>query len=229
MKLVLLFAGTALALVPLASAAATVEPVLQMRVSPGTAEELSFTDNGADDGNMTDNILSVTNLVASGYEMISTTAIRQPGPPRDQLLVDLDVFNAAGGETAKLDLEVTAHFSNDTTDGWLGAFTATANDATGSDWSIQSWIGDAAFARGALALTTGGSLVAVSNLMWFDPTSYWITHVFKHEAAPGTAASADADYVGSEDDVSVVPVPAAGFLLIGALGGLAAMRRRRKA
>jgi hypothetical protein len=46
-------------------------------------------------------------------------------------------------------------------------------------------------------------------------------------AATGTSNS----YGGFVDNVSVapVPVPAAGFLLFGALGGLAALRRRRKA
>jgi hypothetical protein len=225
----MLLAGTALALVPLSSSAATVEPSLQLRLSPGTAEEILVADNGEGDGNATDGILSVSNLAASGYELISTTAVLQPAPPRDQLLVSVDAYNAPGGETANLALEVTAHFSNTTTEGWLGNFTASANDATGSDWVIQSWIGDTAFARGALALEQQGSLFAVSNLMWFDPTNYWITHVFGNEAEPGTSTSADADYMGEAGQPSVVPLPAAGVLLIGALGGLAAMRRRRTA
>jgi hypothetical protein len=229
MKLSRFLTGTALALVPLASAAATLEPSLQLRVAPGTADEILVTDNGMGDGNMTDGILSVANLAASGYEFISTTAIRQPAPPRDQLLVSVDAYNAPGGDPAKLALEVTGHFSNATTEGWLGNFTASANDATGSDWVIESWIGDSAFARGALALERQGALFAVSNLMWFDPTSYWITHVFGNEAEPGTATSADADYVGEAGQPAVVPLPAGGFLLIGAVGGLAAMRRRLKA
>jgi hypothetical protein len=229
MKLTHLLTGTAIALVPLASAAATVDPSLQLRIAPGTAEEILVNDNDSGDLNAMDDILSVSNLAASGYEMISTTAVRQPGPPRDQLLVSVDAYNAPGGETANLALEVTAHFTNDSTEGWLGTFTSSANDATGSDWVIESWIGDSAFARGALALEAQGALFAVSNLMWFDPTDYWITHVFGNEAEPGTAASADADYAGEAGELSAVPVPAAGFLLIGALGGLAAMRRRHKA
>jgi hypothetical protein len=49
----------------------------------------------------------------------------------------------------------------------------------------------------------------------------------------GIGASGTDDYfkvssITFDYDVSAVPVPAAGFLLFGALGGLAAMRRRRK-
>jgi hypothetical protein len=228
MRLVHLFTGTALALVPAATVAATMEPTLQMRVNPGTAEELSFVDNGAGDGNMTDGILSVAGLATSGYELVSTTAIRQTAPPRDQLLVDVDVFNDKDGAPASLALEVTAHFSNASTEDWLGTFTASANDATGSDWVVESFLGDSAYGRGSLALQAQGALFAVSNLMMFDPNDYWITHVFNHSAQPGTSASADADYVSGEAP-SVVPVPAAGVLLLGALGGLAAFRRRARA
>jgi hypothetical protein len=229
MRLVHLFAGTALALVPVAAIAATVEPSLQMRVNPGTADELNFVDNGTGDGNMTDGILSVAGLETSGYELVSTTAIRQTAPPRDQLLVDVDVFNDGDGDAANIAIEVTAHFSNASTADWLGTFTASANDATGSDWIVESWLGDSAYGRGALALEAQGALFAVSNLMMFDPNDYWITHVFNHSAQPGTAASADADYVSGEPGPSVVPVPAAGVLLLGALGGLAAFRRRQRA
>jgi hypothetical protein len=171
----------------------------------------------------------VSGLTVGGYELVSTTAIRQTAPPRDQLLVDVDVFNAAGGAPASLALEVTAHFSNASTADWLGTFTSSANDATGSDWIIESWIGATAFGRGALALEAQGALFAVSNLMMFDPNDYWITHVFNHTAQPGTAASADADFVSGEAAPSVVPIPAAGVLLLGALGGLAVFRRRPKA
>ena len=41
--------------------------------------------------------------------------------------------------------------------------------------------------------------------------------------------SGDPDSVQADFRVSAVPLPAAGFLLFGALGGLAAMRRRKKA
>jgi hypothetical protein len=45
------------------------------------------------------------------------------------------------------------------------------------------------------------------------------------------ATSVSDSYGGFIDDikVSAVPVPAAGFLLFGALGGLAALRRRKQA
>jgi hypothetical protein len=225
-----LLIGTALALVPLASAAATVEPSLLMRVSPGAADELKFVDNGAGDDSAMDGVLSVNGLAASGYEMIDVNAVRQLAPPRDQLLVDVDVFNDKNGPTARLALEVTAHFSNASTEDWLGTFTASANDATESAWNIESFIGSEAYGRGVLALTRAGDLFAQKGVMWFDPTDYWITHVFGHVAPPGTTASADADYVSEVpgDGPSVVPVPAAGFLLVGALGGLAALRRARR-
>ena len=110
MRLTHLLTASALALVPLASAAATVEPSLQLRLSPGTAEKLVVTDNGDGDGNASDGILPISNIAASGYELISTTAVRQPAPPRDQLLVSVDARNAPGGETANRALEVTGHF-----------------------------------------------------------------------------------------------------------------------
>ncbi len=50
-------------------------------------------------------------------------------------------------------------------------------------------------------------------------------YVFFDDIASGDR---DFDDIGMRIDVAAVPVPAAGFLLIGALGGLAALRRRKQ-
>lgn len=216
MKLQSLVIGALVATVPLTAGAAT----LSMRVNgPGGTE---YFDQGSGDESPVDGVLAVVGATAAGYEYAGSTAIKQDAPPLDQLQASVDVFNKTGGP-ASIMIEVTGHFSNGVSGDWLGAFTSTANDATGSDWTVSSYIGTSAYGRNMLALSNSGSVTALSNIVAFDPSDYWVTHVFDHEADKNNvSASASADFIAP------VPVPAAGLLLVGALGGLGALRHRRK-
>jgi hypothetical protein len=223
MRLATLLTGTLVAVLPVAAAAST----LEMRVNDG---EVIVADNGAGDSNGAAGILNAALGVVSGYEDVSINVVRQEAPPFDQLQADVDVFNESGGP-ASIKIEVTGHFANNAAGIWPGQFTATANDVRGSTWDIASYIGSAAYDTGATAqigVTASGSLFAVSNLILFNANDYWITHVFNHTAdRDNVSASANADVSVGPDSVTPVPVPAAGLLLMGGLGGLAAMRRRK--
>jgi hypothetical protein len=219
MKLTTLLCGTAVAIFPLAAAAST----LEMRVNDGA---LVVADNGAGDSNATEGILNANLGAYSGYEAVSVNGVQQTAPPFDQLQADVDVTNLTGG-TASIKVEMTAQFINNVDALWPGQFSATANDASGSVWDVRSYIGSTAYDQGQLGLSASGALFAESNLILFNANDYWITHVFEHTAGDNVSASANADFNAQPGEISPIPVPAAGFLLIGALGGLAAFRRRK--
>jgi hypothetical protein len=218
MKLTHLLIGTALALVPLASAASTLEARIDSDASLVWADE-------DDDG-----LLTVAAGAQSGYEAVTINAVKQLAPPADQLLANVIVANTAGDANESIRVEVTGHFQNNAAGIWPGQFTATANDVMGSTWDIRTYVGNGAYdtdSGAQLAISASGSLLAVSNLLRFNANDYWITHVFDHTATSNNiSASASADAMISPD-LTPVPVPAAGLLLLGALGGLAALRRRK--
>jgi hypothetical protein len=218
MRLTCFLAGAIAASLPFAAAAST----LEMRINGDDAQR--YIDNGPGDDDGRPGILSVSAGPVSGYEVVSANVVRQTAPPFDQLFADVDVSNLEGGP-ATIRIEVTGHFRNNSAGLWPGSFSATANDVLGSEWDITTYIGGAAYDQGEgaiIGVSNDGSLFAVSNLIRFNPNNYWITHVFNHTAdRDNVAASANADFVAP------VPVPAAGLLLMGALGGIAAMRRRK--
>ncbi len=80
---------------------------------------------------------------------------------------------------------------------------------------------------GALRLNPGESstfsLLNTTLAGFFQGDNFGMIHI------QGLTDGESAKYVASAPGTAVVPVPAAGLLLIGALGGLAALRRRRKA
>ena len=218
MKLTTLAAAAAVGfpLAALPAGASTLE-MLEVRIDEDNS--LVYADQGLADNNAASGSLNVSVGPVSGYETVTVSAIKQEAPPFDQLLANVTVANTSGGPEA-ITIEVTGRFENNVEGLWPGQFSANANDVRGSTWDITSWIGSAAYDRQVLGLTANGSLFAVSNVIGFNPNDYWVTHVFNHEAGPNVSAQASVDFIAP------VPVPAAGFLLIGAFGGLAALRRR---
>lgn len=224
MRLTILAAATAVAALPLAAGAATVEEMLQMRIGGEGGTVILDNDAEDDDGRL--GFLSVRDTPAgsalTGYDLAVASGTKIDGPPLDQFFADVELTNLSNEEKSVL-IEVTANFQNaDAGPQWPGAFSATVNDVTDrSDWLVQTWIGTEAYDRGVLAIEVEGTVTALSRIRNFDPRNYWITHLFDNTSPPNTNSGASADFVAP------VPVPAAGFLLVGALGGLAAMRRRR--
>jgi hypothetical protein len=217
MRLTFILVGAIAATLPFAAVAST----LEMRINGDDA--LRYIDNGPGDDDGRPDFLTVSAGAVSGYEVVSANVVRQTAPPFDRLLADVGVEKPEGGP-ATIRIEVTGHFRNNSAGLWPGSFSATADDVLGSAWDITTYIGNAAYDQGdgaIIGVSNDGSLFAVSNLIRFNPNNYWITHVFTHDAdGDEVVASANADFLAP------VPVPAAGLLLIGALGGLAAMRRR---
>ena len=214
-----LFVGLALAIAPVAATASTVSIKF---LDAADTELLMVTDGGVGDIAAEAGVVGFAGAVGGmSFTMVSATQFL--APPTDQLQTVFSVTNTS--QTANtLKLLSTAHFSNSGSGNWLGTFTATANDATGDIFSVMQYIGGSAFDTStAPVLSATGAVFSASAMALFDPTNYWITQSFDITLAAGSSASASADFVG------VIPVPAAGLLLIGGLGGLALIRRRKTA
>ena len=216
MRPIHLIAGALVALVPFVASAST----LEMRINGGADGVFADTEG--------DGFLNAFSTTVPGYDFVQVTATQKFAPPFDQLLANVTVRNNA---RASVLVEVTGHFENTISPQLPAIFTATANDALpgGSDWLIRSYIGDEAYGTGAGAIlvldtsTEAGGPIATAQQSFsiLDLGNYWVTHSLWHSGGPNTQSAANADF-------AAIPVPAAGFLLIGALGGLAALKRRRK-
>lgn len=79
------------------------------------------------------------------------------------------------------------------------------------------------------ALDPDGTAGVTNAIVSFNLDFDFTTVSFFANYNPGENPPTGADRAAFEFQVAPVPVPAAGFLLIGALGGLAALRRRKTA
>ena len=106
-------------------------------------------------------------------------------------------------------------------DGILNISNITSNLFEG-DWSVDSWDG----VQAAMLVLKGGNGFAAYLLdMTAGLDGEWITQALTVGKKGNTPAISHISLYTVE--VAAVPVPAAGLLLIGALGGLALLRRRR--
>jgi hypothetical protein len=219
----------------LAAGAATVDETEMLQQRIGGSEGVVILDNDGEDIDDRLGYLSVRDRPdvtgapgLTGFDLAVASGTKIDGPPLDQFFADVELTNRSGEEKSVL-IEITANFRNpEAGPRWPGAFSATVNDVTGnSQWLVQTWIGSGAYDQGVLAIEIDTeedtTVTAVSRLEFFNPRDYWITHLFDNTSPPDTSSGANADFVAP------IPVPAAGFLLLGALGGLAAMRRRQRA
>jgi hypothetical protein len=214
MRPIHLVAGVLVALVPLTASAST----LQMRINGG-ADGVFFDDDA------NGRIIVVEEGTIAGFDLVQVTATQKLAPPFNQLLANMSLdYNRAGS----ILVEVTAEFTNPGSQTLPGVFTATANDALQSNWLIRSFVGGSAYDTSDTAVlvldTTDEGVVtplAVRSMANLNLSNFWITHSMQHSGGPNTIAAGSADF-------AAIPVPAAGVLLLGALGGLAAVKRRRK-
>lgn len=215
MKLIHLVAGAVIALMPLTANAAS----LQMRINGGADGAFSDVDG---DGRLVVTLENETAL--DGFDLLQVNAVRKTAPPFDQLLANMTVAHNASNSVL---VEVTAHFTNPGKTSLPGVFSATANDATQSEWQIRSYIGSSAYdmdGAAVLVLDTSADGVttpfAVRSIANLDIADYWVTHALRHTGGPDTVAAGAADF-------AAIPLPASGILLLGALGGIGALMRRR--
>lgn len=113
-----------------------------------------------------------------------------------------------GGEVANTDV--------------IGASYSVAVDAGTLDFSFKSLFG------GGTLASNDGTFIGTAA-MGFSKLYNGGTKVYAFFDDSGAADDRDFDDMVVEITISQVPVPAAGFLLIAGLGGLAALKRRKKA
>lgn len=167
-----------------------------------------------------------------GFDLSLAAGAQNNFPPLDSLFASLSAANLSEA-SGDLTLEVSHVFDN--TGNALGALgdvvyslTQSLNTLLGVG-TVQTFYGLTEFDK-ALSLNeiasaeNSGANVITSGI--FDAENYSITHVINLQSNSSAGALA-----GSATIIAPVPIPAAGFLLFGALGGLglAARRRQKKA
>jgi hypothetical protein len=125
--------------------------------------------------------------------------------------------------TAKLDMPNPL---GSYTGGTVGIFSMTINaDGKSGTWSVSSWLGIEA---ATLVLKGGPNFAAYLLDLTAGLSGEWRTDALL-VGNPQRPNTAGLSHISLYTTPAVIPVPAAGLLLLGALGGLAALRRRRRA
>lgn len=193
--------------------------------SGALVEDLEVMDEGAGDGAFgVAGVLSAGIASLGGYSVALSTAIVENYPPFDSMVSTFSIGSGTAVSSARI--EVTNYFDNGVPVP-LNALGSAVNNLlsfAGTSVVTEVFVGAGAYDKATSVVSSSGSLTENDALFNLTSTPYWVTQVFTIEGATGLG-TATAEWTIP----APVPVPAAGLMLLTALGGLGVARRRRKA
>ncbi len=211
-----------------ASGASALSIFLEDNLSPATFEII---DGGLNDSDGLEDGRIDEDGLFGGFEAAATFGISRDFPPQDKLFGELvaRLLTQAAGD---ITMSISHYFDNTDIDpnpgvnGFKLTQGLTSLEGMGSVetyWSAgdqestygtETLLDDLASMNNSAATTINGAA---------DLNSYTITHVINLKSS-----AQDSTMSGQADYIAPVPVPAAGLLLLTALGGMGLVSRRRK-
>lgn len=181
------------------------------------------------DGTAPDNLVDYYGAFG-GFALAIASGANAAFPPVDGLFANLNAFFLSEQVTsADITLEVSHIFDN-TASGVSGPYRLTQNlNTQRGAGTVETFYGATLFERATplneIASTNTSASSDTGGV--FDMTSYSITHVITLKSTASGCAVCTLQ--GSADLVAPVPAPTAGLMLLAGLGGLAVLRRRKRA
>lgn len=184
---------------------------------------LEVFDEGAGDGaaGVVGTLTSV-GVGIGGYTISGNFSAIAAYPPIDQMTSTFTVGTGLAGSSARI--EVTHYFDNGVPTPLIGLGSAVNNLVSFAGISVTTEVfrADAAYGKDDLISGTAGPVSTSADLFALTSTPYYITQVFTIEGATN-GGTATAEWTVP----APIPVPAAGLMLLTALGAAAAMRRKK--
>ncbi len=187
---------------------------LTLALAGGASAATVFSDNF--DGYGSSTVLNAGDAVFLGVWKTTSGTVDYLAPP------PASFSNLCLGTGSCVDLDGST--------GVAGVFSTVASFAAGSYELAIELFGSGRGTTESVTISLGSWSTTIANILSGDNSSQ--TFSFTTSGGNLSFANAGGDNIGavlSSVELAAVPVPAAGFMLFGALGGLAALRRRRKA